>query len=156
VARGKTALFDAVKSALEQLQQGHEDKKILIVVSDGGDNASTTTYADVLDMALRMDAVIYTVGVYDEYEQDAKPELLKKLADSRGGAAFFPNDPSETTQLLERIAAEIRCGYTLGYVPTATAPGFHAIRVDVHAADGRKLNVRARSGYVGGTASASR
>lgn len=155
-ARGKTALFDAVKAALEQLQQGHQDKKVLIVVSDGGDNASTTTYADVLDMALRMDAVIYTIGVYDEYEQDAKPELLKKLAASTGGAAFFPNDPSETTQILERIAAEIRSGYTLGYVPPATAPGFHAIRVDVHPPDGRKLNVRARSGYVAGATSASR
>ena len=129
---------------------------MLIVVSDGGDNASRTTYAEVLDTALRMDAVIYTIGVYDEYEPDAKPELLKKLAESTGGAAFFPKDPSETTQILERIAAEIRSGYTLGYAPTATAPGFHAIRVVVRPADGKNLNVRARSGYVAGTTSASR
>ncbi len=155
-ARGQTALFDAIKVALEQLRQGHEEKKVLIVVSDGGDNASQTTYADILDMALRMDAVIYTVGVYDEYEQDAKPELLKKLAQATGGAAFFPDDSSETTHILERVAAEIRSGYTLGYVPTVATPGFHAIRVEVHTGDGRKLTVRARSGYVAGTASASR
>ncbi len=155
-SRGQTALFDAIKSALAHLERGHEEKKMLIVVSDGGDNASKATYADVLDTALRMDAVIYTVGVYDEYEKDAKPELLKKLAASTGGAAFFPKDPSETTQILERIAAEIRSGYTLGYTPTGTAPGFHAIRVEVHPADGKKLTVRARSGYVAGTTSASR
>ncbi len=155
-ARGQTALFDAVKAALVHLEQGHEEKKMLIVVSDGGDNASKTTYADVLDMALRMDAVIYTIGVYDEYAQDAKPELLRKLAESTGGAAFFPTNPVETTQILERIAAEVRSGYTLGYSPTASAPGFHAIRVVVRPADGKKLTVRARSGYVAGTSSAAR
>jgi hypothetical protein len=102
-----------------------------------------------------MDAVVYAIGVYDEYAQDAKPDLLKKLADSTGGAAFFPHDPSETTRILERIAAEIRSGYTLGYVPPGGS-GYRAIRVEVHPADRRKLHVRARSGYVAGSASASR
>lgn len=149
-ARGQTALFDAIRASLTHLDQGREAKKVLIVVSDGGDNASKTTYADVLDAALRMDAIIYTIGIYDEYERDAKPELLKKLAESTGGAAFFPRDPSEATQILERIAAEIRSGYTLGYVPSSNTSGYRAIRVDVRAPDGRKLTVRARSGYVAG------
>ncbi len=155
-ARGQTALFDAIKTALNHLEQGHEEKKVLVVVSDGGDNASKTTYDQVLDTALRMDAIIYTIGVYDEYATEAKPDLLKKLAESTGGASFFPQDPSEATQILQRVAAEIRSGYTLGYSPAAAAGGFRTIRVGVHAPDGRKLNVRARSGYVAGTASASR
>jgi VWFA-related protein len=155
-ARGQTALFDAVTVALQHLEQGHDEKKVLIVVSDGGDNASRTTYAEVLDTALRMDAVIYTIGVYDEYGQDAKPELLKKLADSTGGASFFPKEPTETMQILERVAAEIRSGYTLGYAPNATGSGFRPLRVEVHPPDGRKVTVRARSGYVAGTTSASR
>jgi Ca-activated chloride channel family protein len=155
-ARGRTALFDAITVALQHLEQGHDEKKVLIVVSDGGDNASRTTYADVLDTALRMDAVVYTIGVYDEYEQNAKPELLKKLAESTGGASFFPKEPSETMQILERVAAEIRSGYTLGYAPTATGSGFRPLRVEVHPPDGRKVTVRARSGYVAGTTSASR
>jgi Ca-activated chloride channel family protein len=155
-ARGQTALFDAISLALQHLTKGQEGKKLLIVVSDGGDNASRTTFADVLDTALRMDAVIYTIGVYDEYAEDARPEVLKKLADSTGGASFFPKDPSETTQILERVATEIRSGYTLGYEPAATGSGFRALRVEVHPPDGRKLNVRARSGYVAGTTSASR
>jgi len=154
-ARGQTALFDAIKAALAHLEQGHEEKKVLIVVSDGGDNASRTTFADVLEMALRMDAVVYALGVYDEYARDAKPELLKKLSESTGGAAFFPKDPSETTQILEKIAAEVRSGYTLGYVPPPGS-GYRAIRVEVHPADRRKLTVRARSGYVAGSTSAAR
>jgi VWFA-related protein len=154
-ARGQTALFDAVNMALAHLDNGHEEKKVLIVVSDGGDNASKSTFSEVLDTALRMDAIIYTLGIYDQYASDAKPDLLKKLAGSTGGAAFFPATPSEATQILEQIAAEIRSGYTLGYVPPAGS-GYRAIRVDVHAPDHRKLRVRARSGYVAGSASASR
>jgi Ca-activated chloride channel family protein len=155
-ARGQTALFDAIDFSLRHLRQGHRDKKVLIVVSDGGDNASRTTFQDVLDAALRMDAVIYTLGVYDEYASDARPELLKKLADATGGAAFFPGDAKETTEILERIAAEIRSGYTVGYAPAAGGSGFRAIRVEVHSPDGKKLNVRARTGYVAGSTSASR
>jgi Ca-activated chloride channel family protein len=155
-ARGETALFDAVDTALHHLDEGHEEKKVLIVVSDGGDNASKTTYANVLDKALRMDAVLYGVGIYDEYSPDTKPELLKKLADSTGGAAFFPKNASEATTILERIAEEIRSGYTLGYAPAAGASGYRAIRVAVNPQDKRKLNVRARSGYVAGATNASR
>jgi len=154
-ARGQTALFDAVNAALAHLDQGHEEKKVLIVVSDGDDNASRSTFADVLDTALRKDAIVYTLGIYDEYARDAKPDLLKKLAASTGGAAFFPDTPSEATQILERIAAEIRSGYTLGYVPPP-GTGYRAIRVDVHPPDRRKVSVRARSGYVAGSTSASR
>ena len=154
-ARGETALFDAIKTGLTHLDGGHEEKKVLIVVSDGGDNASRSTFDDVLNIALRMDAIIYAVGVYDEYATDAKPDLLKKLAASTGGAAFFPDTPSDAMEILERIAAEIRSGYTLGYVPP-TGDGYRAIHVEVHPPDHRKLNVRARSGYVAGTPSASR
>jgi VWFA-related protein len=155
-ARGQTALFDAIDAGLRHLQQGRKEKKVLIVVSDGGDNASRTTFQNVLDAALRLDTVLYAIGVYDEYSPDAKPDLLKKLADSTGGAAFFPKDASDTTGILQRISEEIRSGYTLGYAPTNNGPGYRAIRVEVHPPDGSKLRVRARSGYVAGTASASR
>jgi Ca-activated chloride channel family protein len=151
-ARGQTALFDAVRAALKHLQQGHEQKKVLIVVSDGGDNASAATFADVLDQALRMDAIIYTIGMRDQYDSDAKPQVLKKLSNATGGEAFFPHNPDDTSKILEQIAHDIRTGYTLGYSPSQDAPGYRTIRVDVHGPDGRKLNVRARSGYIAGPA----
>ena len=97
-----------------------------------------------------MDAVIYTIGLYDEYDRDARPELLKRLAQTTGAEAFFPRRVDEVTRILERVAREIRSGYTLGYVPSSRAgeKSYHAIHVEVRAPDRRKLSVRARSGYI--------
>ena len=147
-ARGKTALFDGLRAALKHLDAGHEQKKVLILVSDGGDNASSATFDDVLGLALRMDALVYTISIPDQYDTDAKPDVLKKLARTTGGEAFFPRRLDEVTQVLERIAHDIRSGYTLGYNPSRDTPGYRAIRVDVKSPDGKKLNVRARSGYI--------
>ncbi len=147
-SRGKTAMFDGLRAALEHLDKGHEQKKVLILVSDGGDNASSSKFDGVLDRALRMDAVIYTISIHDEYDTDAKPDILKKLSRATGGESFFPHKLEEVTEVLERIAHDIRSGYTLGYSPSQQAPGYRAIRVEVHPRDGRKLNVRARSGYI--------
>jgi len=147
-SRGQTAMFDGLRAALEHLSEGHEQKKVLILVSDGGDNASTSKFDSVLDLALRTDAIIYTISIRDEYDTDAKPDILKKLARATGGESFFPRKLEEVTEVLERIAHDIRTGYTLGYSPSNDAPGYRAIRVDVQPRDGRKLHVRARSGYI--------
>ena len=147
-ARGKTALFDALRSALKHLNDGHEQKKVLILVSDGGDNASSSKFEDVLGLALRMDALIYTISIPDQYDTDAKPDVLKKLARATGGEAFFPRKLDEVSEALQRIAHDIRSGYTLGYSPSHDTPGYRPIRVDVKSAEGKKLNVRARSGYI--------
>lgn len=147
-ARGRTAMFDALVAALKHLNDGHEQKKVLILVSDGGDNASSAKFEDALDLAFRMDAMIYTISVPDQYDSDAKPDVLKKLSRATGGESFFPRKLEQVTSVLERIAHDIRTGYTLGYSPSATASGYRPIRVEVRAPDGRKLRVRARSGYI--------
>lgn len=153
-ARGQTALFDALDAGLRQLDHGSMSRKVLIVVSDGGDNASRTHFEQVLDEALRRDVVIYTVGIYDSDDGDAKPKLLKELASATGGEAFFPKTLDEVQPALERIARDIRSSYTIGYVPPADGPSGHkhTVRVDLHPPDGRKLAVRARSAYVRGVA----
>jgi len=121
------------------------------VVSDGGDNASRTTFEEILDTALRKDVVIYSIGIYDPNDRDAKPGLLRDLADATGGEAFFPRADEDVTPLLQRIARDIRSGYTVGYVPPQGADGQRrrSVRVDVRSPDGRKLAVRARSSYIG-------
>jgi len=147
-ARGQTALFDAVAAGLTHLDGGSMTRRVLIVVSDGGDNASRTRYADVLDAALRRDVVIYTVGLYDDYDRDARPEILRQLAAATGGEACFPRKLEEVAPALERIASDIRSSYTIGYVPPESdraAP--RRIRVDVRPPAGRRLSVRARSAY---------
>ena len=146
-ARGRTALFDAMQFALGHLQKGQRQKKVLIVVSDGGDNASRATFDDVLQAAQRSDAIIYALSLHDQYDDDARPDVLRKLTGATGGKAYFPRDPSDSSAVLTQIAQEIRSGYTLGYVPPATGDGYRAIGIDVRPADGRKLSVRARPGY---------
>jgi VWFA-related protein len=149
-ARGQTALFDAIDAGLHQLDHGSMTRKILIVVSDGGDNASHTRYDRVLDAALGRDVVIYTVGIYDGYDTDAKPALLRELAAATGGEAFFPKTLDQVQPALERIARDIRSSYTIAYVPPPDGPAGHrhTVRVDLRPPDGRKLGVRARSAYV--------
>jgi Ca-activated chloride channel homolog len=149
-SRGLTALFDAIRTALTQLESGHQQKKVLVLVSDGGDNASQTRFSEVLDAALRMNAVIYAIGLFDQYDRDASPRLLRQLAAATGGEAFFPNSPGEVTRVLERIARDIRSGYTIGYAPASARAGYRAIKVEVRPADHRKVAVRARTGYVAG------
>ena len=151
-ARGQTALFDAVVTGLKRLESGTRQKKALVVVSDGGDNASRARFPEVLEAALRMDALIYSLGLYDQYDTDANPELLRKLARSTGAEAFFPRRPSDVGSILTRIARELRSGYTIGYVPSVSLSrsGFRRIEVAVRTPDGRKLDARARTGYTAG------
>lgn len=149
-ARGKTAFFDALDTALTHLGRGHATRKVLVVVSDGGDNASRVTCDQVLDAALRTDVVIYTVGIYDSEDDDANPKLLRKLSEVTGGEAFFPKGNEDVSTVLRRIAHDIRSSYTIGYAPRdGRSDGAHRIHVDVRDPEHRKLNVRARSAYVG-------
>src|SRR5687768_1686252 len=71
--RGQTALFDGVTAALHHLERGTRQKKILVVVSDGGDNASGSSFEDVIALALRMDAIVYAVSIIDPYDTEGRP-----------------------------------------------------------------------------------
>ena len=150
-AGGQTALYDAIAKALEELQAGSRDKKVLVIVSDGGDNASARSLAQVMKLAGQSSAVIYTIGVFDEDDQDRNPGVLKRLARATGGEAFFPGQLSEVAPICDRIARDIRHQYTIGYVPSNLTrnAGYRTIRV-VARAKGRELSVRTRTGYVAG------
>jgi len=149
---GQTALYDAVARALEELQAGSRDKKVLIVVSDGGDNVSAHSLAEVMKLAERSSAIVYTVGIFDEGDADRNPGVLERLARVTGGEAFFPGQLSEVVTICERIARDIRHQYTIGYAPTNPARDgtYHAIRVLAHANGHDRLSVRTRTGYIAG------
>jgi Ca-activated chloride channel homolog len=151
-AAGMTALYDAVIVAQERLRAGSRDKKVLIMISDGGDNASIHSVNEALQGAARSNALIYTIGIFDETDPEQNPHLLKRLAQISGGEAFFPRELNDLIRTCERIAHDIRHQYTLGYVSNyASKPGvYHTLRVVARATDRRKLLVRARSGYIGG------
>jgi Ca-activated chloride channel family protein len=151
-AGGQTALYDAIAKALEELQAGSRDKKVLIVVSDGGDNASARSLSQVMKLAEQSSAVIYTLGVFDEEDPDRNPAVLKRLAQATGGEAFFPSQLSEVVAICGRIARDIRHQYTIGYVPSnLTRDGaYRAIRVRARANGHDRLSVRTRAGYIAG------
>jgi Ca-activated chloride channel family protein len=151
-AEGMTALYDALIKALEQLHAGQRDKKVLLVISDGGDNASSHKLTDVLKLAAQSRTMIYTIGIFEPEDPDKNPEALRHLAAATGGEAFFPHHTSEVEATCQRIAHDIRNQYTIGYVSAAAPrPGvYRAIRVVAGGTADGKLSVRARSGYIAG------
>jgi Ca-activated chloride channel family protein len=149
-ASGRTALYDAIEAGLDHLNKATLDKKVLIAVSDGGDNASHHKLGQVLEDAGRSDAIIYAVGLFDEAEEDRNPGVLRKIARATGGEAFLPQDVSKVVPICEQIAADIRNQYTIGYIPSNhnLDKALRTIKVTAHGSHGERLVVRTRAGYV--------
>jgi Ca-activated chloride channel family protein len=148
IPKGMTALNDAVADGLKQLELGRRDKKTLIVISDGGDNASRQTRRETLDMVERNAATIYTIGLFEAGDLDWNPSLLKQLARISGGEAHFPTDPEGMVAACRGIAEDIRTRYTIGYLPPAGNGGaLRHIRVSVAAPGRSRLTARTRERY---------
>jgi Ca-activated chloride channel homolog len=146
---GKTALYDAVADGLMQLEAGRRGRKTLIVVSDGGDNASLHKRAQTIDLVEHSAATIFTIGLFDEGQYDADPGTLRQLAKISGGETWFPTNLDGVSDACHRIAKEIRTRYTIGYVPPEdknAAPLRH-IQVKVSAPGQSGLTVLARTSY---------
>ena len=149
-AEGTTALYDALALALNHLKNGIRQRKALVVLSDGGDNASVETLDAVLKMAQRSNATIYCIGIYDLYEKERNPGVLKKIAKATGGEAYFPSTPASLGTIWPRIAGAIRGQYTIGYVSSNLAPDglFRKVKITASGKRGKMLEVRTRPGYV--------
>ena len=147
---GQTALYDAMDVALDRLRSGDRQKKALVVISDGGDNASKIALPQILKKASESNAVVYAIGIFDRDDPDQNPGVLSRLAKETGGEAWFPARFGEASAICEGIARDIRNQYTLGYVSSNPRAGGHrAVRVVAKAA-GKDLLVRTRSGYIAG------
>ena len=146
---GETALYDAVVAALEHLKKGTRDKKVLIVISDGGDNASKHKLNEITALAGQPDAIIYTIGIFDEQDGDRNPGVLKRLAKDTGGEVFLPQSLKDIVPICEQIAHDIRNQYTLAYVPTNRKRDgtYRVIQVKASAPGRGRLAVCARTGY---------
>jgi Ca-activated chloride channel family protein len=164
-ARGSTALYDAVIGSLDHLKKGTRDKKVILVVTDGEDNASRHSLENTVEQAQRNDAVIYAVGVFSDDDIKHNRRAMKKargalsqLANATGGLAFFPEDANDTEAICTQIAHDIRNQYTLAYYPTNTARdgSFRSVQVEVLPPRGSgKLSVRTRTGYYASRAPSS-
>ena len=148
-SEGRTALYDAVSYSLHHLEKGRKDKKTLVLVSDGGDNASSLARQQVLREVEESRATVYTIGIFEENDPDKNPELLKKLAAITGGDYYPIGDLSEVLAVSRKIASDIRNRYTLSYAPPDPMGGHASRSIKVTASQGgkEKLVVRTRTRY---------
>jgi Ca-activated chloride channel homolog len=149
-ADGLTALYDAVAVALEQLKKGKWDKKVLILISDGGDNASRHKLAEIVTMVNQSSAIIYTMGIFDANDDDRNPRALKQLSRISGGESFFPESLQKILPICQQIAHDIRNQYTISYAPANRKSDgtYRAIEVKARKTSIRgRLIVSTRAGY---------
>ena len=147
---GRTALYDAVVRGTEHVARGAHARKVLVLLSDGGDNASAASLEEVQRRTQASNAVIYTVALADPLARGGNPGLLRRLADTTGGLAFRPRDSGDVADALRAINRDIRSSYTLGYESANLSRdgGFRRVHVAARGAGGQRLTVRHRAGYL--------
>jgi VWFA-related protein len=147
---GLTALYDALAIGLDHLKTGTRERKALVVLSDGGDNASRRDLDDVLEIAKRSNATIYTIGIYGDDDPDRNPRVLRKIAQLSGGRAYFPGSIKDLAQVWREIAGGIRNQYTIGYFSSnPNRDGmFRTVKITAGRKGGAGLRVTTRDGYL--------
>ena len=147
---GRTALYDAVIAGLNRLESASNQKRVLVVLSDGEDNASLQSEDTMLERARASNTMIYTVSNAKRYgDLGGDAGLLRSLARVTGGMAYFPDTDQEVVESLDRIAGNIRRGYLIGYVPANSVHDgtYRRVKVLVRAPGKRDLRVQSRDGY---------
>jgi Ca-activated chloride channel family protein len=150
-AGGGTRLYDSLRFVMEETLTGERERKIIVLLTDGEDNLSRSTAAEVVETAQRHGVAIYAIstnafGIPFNQDPDRADKVLDMIASETGGMAFFPKEPKHLPRFFGKISKEIRTQYTIAYQSTnATKDGsFRRIRIDVGNA---RYAVRARSGY---------
>lgn len=155
-SRGGTALYDAVVAAADKLvADGKRPKQVLIIITDGEDNASTQSLEQTIRRVQQLSGpVIYTVGLLfgDEMTRSEvrhARRALEMLSTETGGMAFFPKSIEHVDEVAAQVARDIRTQYTIGYRSTkpSSEPGFRHVQVTAEAPGMGKLDVRTRTGY---------
>jgi VWFA-related protein len=156
-SRGTTAMRDAVRLAIQHMEQkASEDKKVLVVITDGEDNTSAVTRDYVVKFAQQSGVLIYAVGILNEVEdeeaQRARREL-DALTQATGGQSYYLKDASEADETALTIARSIRNQYTLAYSPSNQGLDGRFRKIEVRVGSTEPLTVLTRSGYwAGGSA----
>lgn len=155
---GRTALYDGVAAGLRQLELGTSQRTALVVISDGGDNASRHTYRDIQELARRSGAVIYGIGLMGTppASEDEDGRLLSRLCRDSGGIAYFPRTVVETVAVASQVGSELRNQYLIGFTPSGRSARdpFRRITVKVAAPGRGALGARTRAGYMAAPAAA--
>jgi VWFA-related protein len=158
-ARGGTALYDAVVASADWLKHAKLEKKVIVIVTDGEDTASSQS----LEQAVRRlqaenGPTVYAIGILGDEEHPKRAKrALQVMSDRTGGIAFFPKTLDEVDAISRSVAHDIRNQYTLGYKPSTpkNQGGYRTVKVDAKSRSYGKLVVRTRSGYYAGNEAAS-
>jgi Ca-activated chloride channel homolog len=145
---GRTAMYDAVYMGLDQIKGAKNEKKALIIITDGEDNSSRYSPNEVREFAKESDVQIYAIG--EEGKLGYGRNEIQNLVNMTGGRTFFPNNFNELDYYIDLVHAELRTQYVLGYIPTNKAHDgkWRRIRVRLDAPQCLpKLAVHAREGY---------
>jgi Ca-activated chloride channel homolog len=158
-SRGGTALYDAVVASADKLvADGKRPKQVIVIITDGEDNASTLTLEQTIRRVQQLSGpVIYSIGLLfgdDMSRSEARHarRALEMLSTETGGMAFFPKTIEQVDEIAAEVARDIRSQYTIGYHSTkpTTEPGFRRVQVIAQASGMGKLEVRTRTGYFPG------
>jgi VWFA-related protein len=150
-SRGGTAMRDALRVSIDHLKEkGKRDKKVLVVVTDGVDNASMINLENLVKVSQQTGVLIYAVGLLTEEDRrDAKKAQreLQALVEATGGEAFFPKELTEVDTIAQEVARDIRNQYTIEYSPgdAALDGKYREIKIMVNAPG--HPTVHTRSGY---------
>jgi VWFA-related protein len=153
-AQGSTALYDAIVAAsVHLINNPRVDRKVLLVITDGRDNASQETLPEAAHRLQQENGpTLYAIGLLNPELRQSGVDALRTLAESTGGVAFFPKELDEVNNITRTVAHDIRSQYTIGYKPTNPKQnaGYRAVQVTAQARGYRKLTVRTRNGYYAG------
>ena len=153
-SKGTTALYDAVAASADELaNHGKLPKQVLLVITDGADNASRLDLEQAIRRVQNLGGpVVYTIGLLfgtDKEEADRARAALESLSQETGGIAYFPHSLQDVDSIAAEVARDIRDQYTVGYRSTkpASLGGYRVVRVEANATKHGKLIVRTRKGY---------
>ncbi len=154
VPKGRTALLDAIYMGMAKMRDARQQKKALLIVSDGGDNRSRYTEGEIKSMVKEADVQVYAIGIFDRDartpEERTGPYLLGEISDVTGGRTFTIDNANELADVATKIGIELRNQYVLGYRPTnGIRDGkWRKIKVKLNPPKGLPpLHVYAKTGY---------
>jgi VWFA-related protein len=157
--RGQTAVYDAISLSVDHLRQGKKDKKAVLLVSYGEDNASRYDFDRAIEALRKSDVILYAIGllnasdqfggIFRKYPENKAKEALTRFAQATGGQAYFPKSVDEIDQLCRSIAHDLRNQYMIGYSSSNNAAdgSWRRISVRLNHRMASQFTVRAKPGY---------
>jgi Ca-activated chloride channel family protein len=152
--KGRTSLLDAIYLGLANMRHAKYQRRALLVISDGGDNHSRYTEAEIRSLAKEADLGIYAIGIFDRFfhthEELLGPSLLAELSQVSGGLSYTVDNPNELPAIAHRVGTALRNQYVLAYRPDQSARDgkWHKIRIRLRLPKGLPpLHVFAKTGY---------